>query len=128
MDPRNNAQLIGRLTKDPEVKHTANDKTVAVLRLAIDGMARGIDTGYVDVETWGKPAEACGRVLSKGWLVSAAGPLSFEEWETDGNKRSRILLGPANVQFLAAPRGEANSAPEGEVAPAAPADGEDIPF
>lgn len=127
MDPRNNAQLIGRLTRDPEVKNTANDKTVAVLRLAIDGMARGTDTGYIDVETWGKPAEACGRVLSKGWLVSAAGPLSFEEWETDGgSKRSRVLLGPANVQFLAAPRGDANGAPEGEAAVAG--DGEDIPF
>jgi single-strand DNA-binding protein len=127
MDPRNNAQLIGRLTKDPEVKQTANDKTVAVLRLAIDGMARGIETGYIDVETWGKPAEACGRVLAKGWLVSAAGPLSFEEWETDGNKRTRILLGPANVQFLAAPRGAQDDS-AGEPANAAARDGEDIPF
>jgi len=125
MDPRNNAQLIGRLTRDPEVKATPQGNTVAQLRLAIDGMARGEATGYIDVETWGKPAEACGRVLTKGWLVSAAGPLSFEEWEKDGQKRTRVLLGPANVQFLAAPRGEGNGddpAAEGHAAT------EDIPF
>lgn len=126
MDPRNNAQIIGRLTRDPEVKSTPQGATVAQLRLAVDGMARGKATGYIDVETWGKPAEACGRVLSKGWLVSAAGPLSFDEWETDGQKRTRILLGPANVQFLTAPRGERNgddqAAAEGRAAV------EDIPF
>jgi single-stranded DNA-binding protein len=81
-----------------------NGSSVCVLRLAVDSMGRGGETGYVDVSTFGKPGEAAGRVLSKGWLVAVDGRLDYRHWVADdGANRSAISV-IGNVEFLAAPR------------------------
>lgn len=102
----NAIQLTGRLTKDPELRATSDGITVCKLRLAVDRMGRQSSTGYVDVATFGKPAQACGQVLTKGWLVAVDGYLAYNEWESvDGAKRSgHSVVG--HVEFLAAPKGD----------------------
>lgn len=101
----NSTQLTGRLTRDPELHNTNGGTSVCRLRLAVDGMAPGRETGFIDVSTFGKPGEAAARVLSKGWLVAVDGRLEQHEWESDeGSKRSSIVV-VGNVEFLAAPRG-----------------------
>jgi Single-strand binding protein family len=59
-------QLTGRLTRDNEVTPLENGSQVCHLRLAVESVGRGGETGYVDVSTFGKPGEAAGRTLSKG--------------------------------------------------------------
>jgi single-strand DNA-binding protein len=99
--------LTGRLTRDPELRDLPQDGTVCDLRLAVDGMGRGREVGFIDVAVFGKPGEAAARVLSQGWLVAVHGRLVFREWEaTDGGKRSAHSV-VGNVEFLAAPRREA---------------------
>lgn len=120
----NRYTATGRLTRDPEMRTTNDGTAVCSLRLAIDRMGRGDQTGYIDVATFGKPAEACGQVLAKGWLVAVDGRLQYSEWEaTDGAKRSgHSIVG--HVTFLAAPKGSGEDVPDSP--PVICAD--DIPF
>ena len=124
----NAIHLTGRLTRDPELRQLPQDAMVCELRLAVDGMGRGREVGYVDVAVFGKPGEAAARVLAKGWLVAVYGRLVYREWSAaDGGKRSAHSI-VGNVEFLAAPRSNGASAPD--LAPVAGAEPEDdeIPF
>ncbi len=111
----NSIQLIGRLTRDPELRATGDGGPVCNLRLAVDRMGRGGEAGYIDVSVWGKPAQACAEHLSRGWLVAVDGRLEYREWTAqDGSKRSgHAVVG--SVDFLTAPRAVAPA----EEAPAA---------
>lgn len=106
----NTVHLTGRLTRDPELRDLPQDGRVCDLRLAVDGMGRRRDVGYIDIAVFGKPGEAAARVLSQGWLVAVHGRLVFREWEAaDGSKRSTHSI-VGDVDFLAAPRNEADPA------------------
>jgi len=95
--------LTGRLTRPPELRELPNGQSVCKLRLAVDDMAPGRETGYINVSTFGKPGEAAAKVLSTGWLVAVDGRLEYHEWEQDGKTRHDYeVIG--NVEFLAAPR------------------------
>ena len=95
--------LTGRLTRDPELRELPDGGSVCKLRLAVDDMARGRETGYINVSTFGKPGEAAAKVLSTGWLVAVDGRLEYHEWEQDGKTRHDYeVIG--SVEFLAAPR------------------------
>ena len=103
--------LTGRLTRDPELRELPNGGSVCKLRLAVDDMAPGRETGYINVSAFGKPGEAAAKVLSTGWLVAVDGRLEYHEWEQDGKTRHDYeVIG--SVEFLAAPRrnGEASDA------------------
>ncbi len=95
--------LTGRLTRDPELRELPNGGSVCKLRLAVDDMARGRETGYINVSTFGKPGEAAAEILSTGWLVAVDGRLEYHEWEQDGKTRHDYEVS-GNVEFLAAPR------------------------
>lgn len=107
----NTIQLTGRLTRDPETRSTPSGTTVTKIRLAVDRMGRNNETGYVDVATFGKSAQAAANVLSQGWLVAVTGRLEYGEWEAaDGAKRSgHSVVG--HVEFLAAPKGSVDDVP-----------------
>ena len=96
------------------------------MRLA-DRMGCGNATGYVDVASFGKPAEAAAKVLTQGWLVAVSGRLEDAEWETaDGAKRSgHEVIG--HVEFLAAPKGAGDRVDDAAQAQSRPAD-DDIAF
>jgi single-strand DNA-binding protein len=100
----NTISLTGRLTRDPELRELPQVGWVCELRLAVDGMGRGREAGFIDVAVFGKPGEAAARVLSQGWLVAVYGRLAFREWEVpDGGKRAAYSV-TGNVEFLSAPR------------------------
>jgi single-strand DNA-binding protein len=105
----------GRLTKDPELRAVSDDMTVCQLRLAVDGMGRGREVGYVNVAVFGKAGEAAKQYLGKGWLVAVDGRLEYGEWETDGGEKRHDYSVVGNVEFLTAPK------PPEEAAPAKPA-------
>lgn len=93
----------GRLTKDPGLRKVSEDLTVCQLRVAIDGMGRAREVGYINVSVFGKPGEAAARYLSKGWLIAVDGHLEYGEWETEGGKRHDYTV-VGDVEFLSAPR------------------------
>jgi single-strand DNA-binding protein len=106
----------GRLTKDPELRAVSEDTKVCQLRLAVDGMGRGREVGYVNVAVFGAGGEAAAKVLSKGWLVAVDGRLEYGEWETEGGEKRHGYSIVGNVEFLTAPRPQAE-----EPEPAKPA-------
>ena len=110
----------GRLTKDPEVRQVSEELTVCQLRVAVDGMGRGREVGFINVSVFGKAGEAAAQYLAKGWLVAVDGRLELGQWETqDGEKRHDYTV-VGNIEFLAAPRPaeqQATSAREAEGKP-----------
>ncbi len=100
--------ITGRLTRDPELRELPGGGSVCKLRLAVDDMAAGRETGYINVSTFGKGGEAAAKVLSTGWLVAVDGRLEYHEWEQDGKTRHDYeAIG--SVEFLAAPRRDAEA-------------------
>lgn len=91
------------MVQDPDLVALSSGKSVCQLRLAVDGMARGQETGYINVSSFGPPGEAAARTLTKGWLVAVDGRLEQQSWEKDGQKRSTYAV-VGSVEFLAAPR------------------------
>ncbi len=107
----NSINLVGNLTRDPELTELPSGTSVCNLRLAVDGLAPNRETGYIDVATFGKPGEAAARILAKGWLVSVSGRLEHRTWkaEDDTNRQAYGVIG--DVQFLAAPKRESDEEP-----------------
>jgi single-strand DNA-binding protein len=123
----NAIHLTGRLTRDPDLRQLPSGASVCKLRLAADRMGRSNSTGYIDVTSFGKPAEAAATVLTQGWLVAVSGRLEYDEWESaDGAKRSgHQVIG--HVEFLAAPKTNGDSASDAAAVHSAP-DDDDIAF
>jgi single-strand DNA-binding protein len=104
--------LTGRLTREPELRELPNGGTVCKLRLAVDDMARGRETGYINVSTFGKPGEAAAQVLSTGWLVAVDGRLEYHQWVDDDGKNRHDYEVIGQVEFLAAPPNTTGGTPQ----------------
>lgn len=102
----NKVILVGRLTRDVEVKYLGSGMAVTDLGLAVNHTYRRQDgetveeTCFIDCTVWGKQAESCSQYLSKGRGVLVEGRLKLETWETDGQKRSKHKVSADRVQFL----------------------------
>ena len=135
---------MGNLTRDPEVRYTANGTAVGDLSIAINDSYKAQDgtvketVTYVDIEVWGRQAETCKQYLVKGRPVFIKGTLKLDQWEKDGKKYSRLKVRADNVQFLGGRAegggggGERTSRSEEgtsrETATGPTADDSDIPF
>lgn len=109
MPSLNQCNLIGNLTRDPEVKYLQNGTPVCDMGLAINERAKVRDewtdvTTFVDVTLFGKVAEVAGEYLSKGAPVLIVGKLRFEQWEKDGQKRSKLKVIGESMQMLGGKR------------------------
>ena len=94
----NETILVGRLTRDVELKYLDNGTPVGKFGLAVDGYKD--KTNFFDIQVWGKTAEHCAEYIGKGRLVGLAGELKQERWEKDGQKRSKVIVNARNVKFL----------------------------
>lgn len=94
--------LIGRLTKDPEVRYTQSEKAVCTFALAVDsGFGDNKRTDFINIVVWGKQGESCGKYLAKGKLAAVEGRLQIRSYEgKDGNKRYSTEVVADSVQFL----------------------------
>ena len=114
----NSINITGRLTTDPELRSLPSGEKVCKLRLAVEGLAPGRETGYLNVACFGAGGGAAARVLAKGWLVAVDGRLEYHEWESEGSKRRDYEV-VGNVEFLAAPRSNTSEVSESQAAAAA---------
>lgn len=103
----NRVMLIGRLTRDPETRHTPSGQTVTTFGLAINRTYRRKDsdeqveeTTFVDCEAWGKGGETFARYMKKGRQAYVEGRLKLDSWEKDGQKRSKLSVVMEEFQFL----------------------------
>lgn len=102
----NKVLLMGNLTRDPEVKYTPKGNAVGDLSIAINDSYKAQDgtiketVTYVDIEVWGRQAETCKQYLTKGRPVFVEGQLRLDQWEQEGQKRSKLKVRADRVQFL----------------------------
>ncbi len=104
----NTFQTIGRLTADPELRHTGTGVATTTLRLAIPRRKRnGEDQGavYIDVVTFNAQAEAVAQHLAKGRRVAVTGRLEYREWKgQDGSPHSKHEIIADQVEFMEPPK------------------------
>lgn len=128
----NRVMLIGRMTRDPELRYTPGGTAVADMGLAVnrkygnkDGETKE-ETLFVDCTAWSKAAEALSEYTRKGSTVFIEGRLQLEEWEREGVKRSKIKVVVEGFQFLDGKPATGESKPAASTAEAA--DDKEIPF
>lgn len=98
----NRVVLIGRLTKDPELRYTPSGKAVATFTLAVP-RDRSVDkeVDFIPCVVWQKQAENCANYIGKGSLVAVDGRLQVRTYDAkDGQKRWITEVIAENVRFL----------------------------
>ncbi|MGH9226727.1 MAG: single-stranded DNA-binding protein [Acidimicrobiales bacterium] len=96
---------IGRLTKDPELRHTPSGMATTTVRLAVPRRKRNGEEQppvYIDVVTFDKQAEAVAEYLTKGRRVAVKGRLEYREWQSqqDGSMHSKHEIIAEDIEFL----------------------------
>ncbi len=110
---------IGRLTRDPELKKVkGRDGETSVCNFSIAvGEGKGEDdVSFFDITCWGKVAENVAKYCFRGNLVGVQGKLKQDRWEKNGEKRSKVKINYAMVQFLT-PKAKDVEAPKTDGAP-----------
>ncbi|MBI5210143.1 MAG: single-stranded DNA-binding protein [Elusimicrobia bacterium] len=142
----NKVMLIGRLTRDPEIKEFSNGGKVAKIGFAVNNRRKNQQSGqWEDVPVWvdlkafnrepgRKMADQIGNNLRKGQQIFVEGHLVLEEWsgKEDGKKQSKMVVVVDDFQFLEKREGGAPRAPEPSEPAGVKAAGEegmdDVPF
>ena len=102
----NKAILIGRLTRDPEVRYTSSNRAVCQFTVAIDrpftNQASGQrEADFINVVAWDKTGENVGKYMTKGRLVAVEGRIQTRNYENNEGRRVYVTeVVASNVQFL----------------------------
>ena len=103
----NRVIISGNLTRDPELRSTANGTSVLGLGVAVNDRRRNSQTGewedvpnFVDCTMFGARAEGIARYLTKGTKVCIEGKLRWSQWERDGQKRSKLEVIVDEIEFM----------------------------
>ncbi len=109
--------LVGRLTRDPELRYTPSGAAVAHFAVAVDrrftNQAGERQTDFIDVECWQKLAESAGQYLTKGRLVLVQGELHVDNYQTqDGQSRRSVRVRASTWQFMEPQRDRAAGGPD----------------
>jgi single-strand DNA-binding protein len=101
----NHVVLIGRLTRDAELKYTANGQAVCKFSIAVNRRRKSgeqwvDEPNFFDVVLWGRQGETLNQYLVKGKQVGVDGELRQDRWEQDGQNRSRVEIVASNLQLL----------------------------
>ena len=99
----NHITIMGRLTRDPELRRTGSGKPVASFTVAVDrDFSQGDqkETDFIDCVAWNKTGEFVDKYFSKGSMIVVAGRLQIRSWnDKDGNKRRTAEVVADNVYF-----------------------------
>lgn len=140
----NKVIISGNLTRDPELRQTANGFPVLGFGVTVNDRRKNQQTGewedypnFIDCTMFGARAESVSRFLSKGSKVAIEGKLRWSQWERDGQKRSKIEVVVDEIEFMssrndngASMGGSSSYAPAMHSAPSVDTSvyDEDIPF
>lgn len=146
--------LVGRLTRDSELKYTPSGYAICRFSIAVNRSKKQDETWvdephYFDIEFYGKSAEGLSKYLLKGRQVAVQGELRQDRWEKDGQQRSKVVVVASTIRPLGSlPQGQGTDvsnnnrkyAPDSAPAKAEPSNGtasippgvdeftDDIPF
>jgi single-strand DNA-binding protein len=113
----NHIDLVGRLTRDPEIRYTPNGVAVANFDIAVDRDVKNQqgerEVDFIKIVVWQKQAENCANYLKKGRLAGVEGRLQIRNYETtDGQKRKVAEVVASRVQLLERANGDKPLQPE----------------
>ena len=113
----NNVTLVGRLTKDADIRYTTGGTAVLNFALAVNESRKNgeqwvEEASFFDVALFGKMAESLKQYLAKGKQVGISGRLQQQRWEQDGQPRSKVVVIANAVQLLGGRADESRSAPQ----------------
>ena len=123
----NHITIMGRLTRDPELRRTGTGVAVASFTLAVDrdfgGQGGERETDFIDCVAWRQTGEFVSKYFTKGRMAVVSGRLQIRNWtDKDGNKRRSAEVVADNVYFGDSKR-DGDNAGSAYAAPAAPAFG-----
>ncbi len=128
----NHVVLVGRLTRNAELKYTSGGGAVSKFSIAIN-LRRKKDEQWVDeahffdIVLWGKTAESLNQYLVKGKQVGIEGQLRQNRWEQDGQARSKVEIFATNVMLLGSAGGAGSGSRQGAGPAAEQRGGQDFP-
>ncbi len=98
----NKVQLIGRLTKDPDLRYTKSNIAVASYTIAINtGYGEKQQTDYINISSWGKSGEFVSNYFKKGQAIALVGILRSNNYEdSNGNKRYTVEVITEDIEFV----------------------------
>jgi single-strand DNA-binding protein len=110
----NHVVLVGRLTRDAELKYTANGQAVCKFSIAVNRRRKNGDqwedeANYFDIVLWGRQGEALNQYMLKGKSVGVEGELKQDRWQQDGQNRSKVEIVANNIQLLGSGSGGGGS-------------------
>jgi single-strand DNA-binding protein len=99
------AVIVGRLTRDAELKYTNSGMAICHFSVATSARVKKGDqwvdeSSYWDVDLWGKLGETINQYLIKGKLVAVQGDMRQDKWEKDGQTRMKVVIKANDVQLL----------------------------
>ena len=105
----NKVILIGNLIADPEMRYIPSGSGVCNFKIAVNRKYKSGDETkeevlFIGITAWGKSAENCAQYLNKGSQVLVEGRLQQQNWEADGQKRSKIEVVSESVKFMSKPQ------------------------
>ena len=96
----NRVELIGRLTRDPELRYTNDQKAVCKFTLAVNRNGKDAGADFIRIQVWDKSAENCEKYLSKGSMVGVEGRITTSQYEKEGKKQTMTEVRADRVEFL----------------------------
>lgn len=108
----NQVILMGRLTRDPEMRTTSTGKSIASFSLAVDRGGQDDQTDFFEITAWEKLGELVSQYLSKGRRCLVQGRLRQDSWDDKetGKKRTKVEVVATDVTFLDGPSGDSTAA------------------
>jgi single-strand DNA-binding protein len=119
----NHVTLIGRLTRDAELKYTSGGQAVCKFSIAVNRRRKNGDQwedepNFFDIVLWGRQGESLNSYLVKGKMVGVEGELRQDRWQQEGQNRSKVEIIANNLQLLGGSGGGGQARPQGESRPA----------
>jgi single-strand DNA-binding protein len=101
----NSCTVVGRLTRDAELKYTNGGSAVTKFSIAVNRSVKKGDqweeeASFIDISLWGRRGEALNQYLHRGQKIAVAGSLVQDRWEQDGQNRNRVYIKADNIQLL----------------------------
>jgi single-strand DNA-binding protein len=101
----NSVNIMGNLTRDPELKILSSGKSVCSMSIANNRVysknnEKVTEVSYFDIEVWGPVGENCAKYLKKGSGIIVEGRLKQDRWEKDGKTQSRVRIAANNIHFM----------------------------
>ena len=105
MTDLNHVTLIGRLTRDAELKYTQSGFAISNFSIAVNRRRKNgeqwvEEAHFFDITLYGKSAESLKQYLIKGKQIAVDGELRQDRWDQDGQQRSKVVIAANNVQLL----------------------------